>query len=85
MDILAILNSHKYKYDINQELILSIESLTSSMTYAAPEILNTNFYFIKLGRVLNTHISKEDYENQEKPWAKQIIDIFLDPEYKKQI
>ena len=75
--IYEILNQYK-DYNINIDLVKSLESLLRSMTYSAPEILQTTYYFNELSNILNTYVTQDDYNNTEKPWAKKIIDILID-------
>ena len=69
-----IINYNKHHIDIG--FINAIDSLTKSINYSAPELLQTNHYFAILAQILNHYISNKDYVNANKPWAKDIIDVF---------
>lgn len=75
--IYVILNQYK-DHNINIELLNSLKSLLRTMTYTAPEILQTTYYFTKLNFILNSYVTQDDYDNTNKPWAKKIIDILID-------
>lgn len=64
------------KKDVNIGFINAIDSLIKSISYSAPELLETNYYFKVLAQILNHYISKDDYIDVSKPWAKDIIDVF---------
>lgn len=68
------LNSNK------EDILFQLEKIMESITYSAPEQINSNFFFRRLQFVLNNYISEYDYD--KLPWCKQVIDIFLDPNYK---
>lgn len=53
----------------------SLISLHDSISYAAPELLTTSWFFNKLGIIVNLYIKENDYNNNE--WCKEIINIFI--------
>ena len=63
-----------------KNLIYDLRKLKESMTYSAPEFIKSTYYFEVLSNILSIHISNDDYKNI--PYCKEIIDIFLDPNYK---
>ena len=64
---------------IKETFLYRLDKLRNSMLYAAPELLESNYFFIKLQDIINNSISVEDYDNFT--WCKEVIDIFMYPEY----
>ncbi len=60
----------------NSKLKFLMDDLISSMQYAAPEKIQSNYYWFQLSNILNGAISVEDYNNKDKPYFKEIINIF---------
>lgn len=56
-----------------------VDKLYESLQYYAPEHLHSNHPFLQLQDVMNFHVNQDDYINFN--WCKDIIDIFLDPNY----
>ncbi len=79
-DIYKIVKNNLDENDKKWQLVLGLESLITSIQYAAPEHLNSSYYFERLGFYLNKYVEKNDYENID--WCKEIIDIYQDPNYK---
>lgn len=64
---------------IKETFLYRLDKLRNSMLYAAPELLESKYFFIKLQDIINNSISVEDYDTI--PWCKEVIDIFMDPNY----
>ena len=77
---IALLHINELSSIGKKNLIYDLKNLTESMIYSAPEFIKSTHYFEVLSNILSIHISKEDYKNI--PCCKEIIDIFLDPNYK---
>jgi hypothetical protein len=75
----------KYKYDIQnsekESIIVDMDKLIEKMLYSAPERLNSSYYFHELETIMNHYICQDDYISTS--WCKQVIDIFLNPNYTK--
>lgn len=57
------------------------KDILESIPYSPKEVLESQWFWNKLSHLINMTISEEDYNNI--PWCKQFIDIFQDPNYKK--
>lgn len=64
----------------NKDFINSLNRILKNFIYTAPEMINSKHYWNELSIILNQHIKEDDYNN--KFWAKKIIDILMDPNYK---
>lgn len=81
-DIREILIENKKLYpDCSklQKVFWEIDNLYESMHYFAPEHIQTNQPFLQLQDIMNYHINQDDYICIN--WCKDVIDIFLDPNY----
>lgn len=57
------------------------KDIIETMPYSPIEMIQSDWFWNKLSNLINDAITKEDYHNI--PWCKQFIDIFQDPNYKK--
>lgn len=62
-----------------QNVFNDVDKLYESLQYYAPEHLHSDHPFLQLQDIMNFHINQDDYINFN--WCKNIIDIFLDPNY----
>jgi len=71
----------KNRQHINYEFMVAMESFIKSLSYSAPELLQTKYYFIELGNILNYYIPENEFNDINKHWNKEIINIFTDKKY----
>ncbi len=57
------------------------KDIIDTIPYSPIEMIQSDWFWNKLSNLVNAAITKEDYDNI--PWCKQFIDIFQDPNYKK--
>ena len=53
-----------------------IKNIRSSLIYAAPQLINSTHYWVKLSDIINNSISKK-YEDLIE-WEKNVVDILID-------
>ena len=75
----TIKNDYNEKKSIKETFLYRLDKMRDSMLYAAPELLNSSHFFLKLQDIINSSISVDDYDTI--PWCKEVIDIFMDPKY----
>tara|TARA_Y100000992_G_C21271929_1_gene497424 strand:+ start:1824 stop:2096 length:273 start_codon:yes stop_codon:yes gene_type:complete len=63
----------------NNKIKKELKKSFASVSWDAPEKLNSNYYWNVLSNILNKYISEDDYNNI--PWCKKVIDIFQDENY----
>lgn len=64
------------------ELKENLEDIIKNLVYSPPELIESNHFWKELTRIINYHITSEDYNDKSKPWIKKIINIFTDINYK---
>ena len=74
-------NNENNKFNILKSKIE--KDIIKSIIYSPNEMIKSNWYWNKLSLLLNEFITQDDYDNIQ--WCKELIDIFLDPNYKKDI
>jgi len=74
-----VIKNDNEKKSIKETFIYRLDKIRDSMLYAAPELLKSPHFFLKLQDVINSSISVDDYDTI--PWCKEVIDIFMDPDY----
>lgn len=74
-------NNENNKFNILKSKIE--KDIIKSIIYSPNEIIKSSWYWNKLSLLLNEFITQDDYDNIQ--WCKELIDIFLDPNYKKDI
>ena len=57
------------------------KDIIETIPYSSIEMIQSDWFWNKLSYLINAAITKEDYDNIQ--WCKQFIDIFQDPNYKK--
>ena len=62
------------KHQMNKNIIESIP-------FAEPSMIKSNWFWNKLSLYVNENITREDYQTIQ--WCRDFIDIFQDPNYKK--
>ena len=63
--------------DKDKKLKDNLDKLLTSITYAAPEKLLSNIYWIELQIIINSNISKDDYYDKNNPHYREIINTFI--------
>lgn len=64
------------------ELKKNLEDIIKNLIYSPPEVIESNHFWNELTGVINYHITSKDYNDENKPWIKKIINIFTDINYK---
>lgn len=64
--------------DKDDKLKSDLDKLLTSMSYAAPEKLLSDVYWVELQIIINNNITKDDYYDKNNPHYKEIINIFID-------
>lgn len=54
-----------------------LDKLLTSMSYAAPEKLLSDIYWIELQIIINNNITKDDYYDKNNLHYREIINIFI--------
>ena len=63
--------------DKDNKLKNDLDKLLTSMSYAAPEKLLSDIYWIELQIIINNNITKDDYYDKNNPHYREIINIFI--------
>ena len=65
---------------LNMQFKDNLKDIMTSIPYSAPEKLFSNYYWILLENIVNNYISEDDYNDINKPYCKEIINILTDKE-----
>lgn len=74
-------NKEEISNSEKKNILEDMDRLLGKMVYSAPEQLSCTLYFHELETIMNQYICQDDYVNIK--WCKDVIDIFLNPNYNK--
>ena len=61
----------------DENLKYLMNKLLTSMSYAAPEKILSNYYWKELESIINSLISEQDYNDENNKNYKKIVNIFI--------
>ena len=61
----------------DENLKYLMNKLLTSMSYAAPEKILSNYYWKELESIINSLISEKDYNDENNKHYKKIVNIFI--------
>ena len=61
----------------DENLKYLMNKLLTSMSYAAPEKILSNYYWKELESIINSLISEQDYNDENNKNNKKIVNIFI--------